>query len=256
MPNQDEKNKVFYGVISQNSINSTALDDIYFGEHSEDLYYESWKKEISQAIRGALEDYVSGSNLERIVELVLDEAEYESNGEIDFNFNDGDYHIVKCLDSDLMILKSPYVTWAPPCSPCVPAAGDLDGAYKQTEIDYSDTKTTQEGNENVSPFYGDHSWRLAYCLGPDFFDEKETGKWVNCEFCEGTGLRNKKDIPDYDESRFHNLLFDDKRVKCWVCQDNEKYGMKGKVKEYKQQTPYPYAPIDENGVIGEWVFPD
>lgn len=36
------------------------------------------------------------------------------------------FHAVDCLDSDVMVLKSRYYTFAPFCSPCVPGAGNLD----------------------------------------------------------------------------------------------------------------------------------
>lgn len=36
------------------------------------------------------------------------------------------YEITSCLDSDYMVLRSPYYTLAAFCSPCVPGAGNLD----------------------------------------------------------------------------------------------------------------------------------
>jgi len=33
---------------------------------------------------------------------------------------------VNCLDSDILVTKSPFYTYAPFCSPCVPGAGNLD----------------------------------------------------------------------------------------------------------------------------------
>ncbi len=61
--------------------------------------------------------------------------EYEGDG----------YKLVDCLDSDIMILESPYFTYAPYCSPCVPGAGNLDDA----------------GETGVK----------TYCLGHDWFDD-------------------------------------------------------------------------------------
>ena len=40
--------------------------------------------------------------------------------------DDGEYQAVDCLDSDIMIVKSPYFTYSRFCSPCVPGAGDLN----------------------------------------------------------------------------------------------------------------------------------
>jgi hypothetical protein len=45
---------------------------------------------------------------------------------IGWHVKDDDYMITQCLDTDAMILKSPYYTFAQFCSPCVPGAGNLD----------------------------------------------------------------------------------------------------------------------------------
>lgn len=43
-----------------------------------------------------------------------------------YYLDDGEHKMVTCLDSDIMILKSPYYTYAQFCSPCVPGAGNLE----------------------------------------------------------------------------------------------------------------------------------
>lgn len=45
---------------------------------------------------------------------------------IGHHFEDADYTLTDCLDSDVMIIRSPYYTYAQFCSPCVPGAGNLD----------------------------------------------------------------------------------------------------------------------------------
>jgi hypothetical protein len=64
---------------------------------------------------------------------------------IGWEYADDGYELTGCLDSDIMVLKSPYYTLAPFCSPCVPGAGDLNSAR-------SDGVKT-------------------YCLGHDWFEE-------------------------------------------------------------------------------------
>lgn len=65
---------------------------------------------------------------------------------IAFNLDDGEYKASQTRDDgDIFILKSPYYTYAPFCSPCAPGAcylrnGDTDGDAK------------------------------AYCFAPDWFD--------------------------------------------------------------------------------------
>ncbi len=43
-----------------------------------------------------------------------------------YTYEDGEYNLTDCLQSDIFVLKSPYYTFAQFCSPCVPGAGNLD----------------------------------------------------------------------------------------------------------------------------------
>lgn len=58
-----------------------------------------------------------------------------------------------CLDSDVMVLDSPFYTFAPFCSPCVPGAGNLDNAQTPTDGDMRD------------------AWAKAYCFGHEWFED-------------------------------------------------------------------------------------
>lgn len=73
-----------------------------------------------------------------------------SSGEEPIGWNytsrDSAYVTEQCLDSDVMLLRSPYFTHAPYCSPCVPGAGNLDGAAQ-----------------------ADPTFPRAYCFGHEFF---------------------------------------------------------------------------------------
>src|SRR5208337_739290 len=53
-----------------------------------------------------------------------------SDEALGWHIDNGEYQMTECLDSDIFVIKSPYFTFAPFCSPCVPGAGDLDGAGK------------------------------------------------------------------------------------------------------------------------------
>lgn len=44
-----------------------------------------------------------------------------------WSLDDGEYKAVDCLDTDVMVLSSPYFTYCQFCSPCVPGAGNLNG---------------------------------------------------------------------------------------------------------------------------------
>jgi hypothetical protein len=61
--------------------------------------------------------------------------------------DDGAYKVTCCLDSDLMVILSPYYTRAQFCSPCCPGAGNLDSPSA------------------LGP--------KTYCLGPDWFEDDQ-----------------------------------------------------------------------------------
>lgn len=70
-----------------------------------------------------------------------------SDEPLDWSIDDGEYKVIDCLDSDAMILKAPYYTYAQYCSPCVPGAGNLD-----------------------NPVSDDDGGVKCYCFGHDWFD--------------------------------------------------------------------------------------
>lgn len=132
--NVDTATGIRYGVISQRSITHEALDDIFFGPHSKDLAYENWLEEIKSGVRSALSDFMSARHVNNLAEHVL---EWDGLGDA-YNgdeghprYDDGDYVIETCLDSDLVVLKSPFYTYAQFCSPCVPGAGNLDNPIEE-----------------------------------------------------------------------------------------------------------------------------
>lgn len=65
---------------------------------------------------------------------------------------DAEYEAVDCLDSDVMVIRSPFYTFGPYCSPCVPGGITLYDDERALEYD------AETGNK-------------AYCFGHDWFDE-------------------------------------------------------------------------------------
>lgn len=148
--NIDTDTGIRYGVISQRSVNSDALDDFYFGSSSTDMARENFNEQLEADLRRALEPYLSSNSIDEAVEAVMDlhciGDEYE--GEMDPLYEDDGYSIQKCLDSDLLVGKSPYFTYAQYCSPCVPGACNLDSPLDPNDCDHV----------------------RCYCLGHDWFD--------------------------------------------------------------------------------------
>lgn len=70
-----------------------------------------------------------------------------SDEPLGYSFIDAEYDLSDCLDSDIMVIRSPYYTRAQFCSPCVPGAGNLD-----------------------APTFVSHEGPRTYALGHDWFE--------------------------------------------------------------------------------------
>lgn len=133
--NIDLENGMRYGVIAQNTVSGEALEQLTFDyalncpECGSDALVKS---------KSIHDDYYCRS----CHTWHMSDACYGETS-IGFHFDDAEYKLIDCLDSDLMVVKSPYFTMARFCSPCVPGAGDLNSP-----------------NGNVQ----------TYCLGADWFD--------------------------------------------------------------------------------------
>lgn len=182
IPNYDAIAGIHYGVISQHSLNADALGEIF--EDSRDLSYEAAIKEAQHSIMVALDlhtdeerknrlmkvlgDFVRDSRIDVRMTDILDldedprhisreaawevvEEDFNDNYQNDYGYSwlyESDGYVLRdCLDSDIMVIKAPFYTWAAQCSPCVPNAGNLDSPRPQ----------------------GDGL--KSYCLGPDWFDK-------------------------------------------------------------------------------------
>lgn len=135
--NIDSKTGIRYGVISQHTPDQDAVQNIW--QNCRDLSFEAFQDEAKLKLRGVLDEYFSDwkhddkpSNLDMAVQNAFESIEqelndsYECDGSAEMLFERDGYKITTCLDSDLMILTSPYFTHAQFCSPCVPGAGNLD----------------------------------------------------------------------------------------------------------------------------------
>lgn len=82
-------------------------------------------------------------------------------------------------DSDIMLIKSPYYTYAQFCSPCAPGAGYLFNSYKlDIPVDNNLTAIMYQVNAEKAGF------PKVYCFGHDWF---EGGKAPYPVFDEKTG---------------------------------------------------------------------
>ena len=212
--NIDTSNRIRFGVINQNEIGQSWYDD------SEAEYGKPCCPHCDNELDKTEEYQLKDEPVLDKDENEIDDEYYCSSCEIGIDGYNPDiypdeplcHYVINdeykahCSDYDIFIEKSPYYTLCQYCSPCAPGAGSImnEGSVK------------------------------AYCFGHDWFEEQETDTWIDCQYCKGTGLRNKKDYAD--TPRFTS--FDDSRFYCPCCEKNEKYGNMGKIKKTIQKAPY------------------
>ena len=80
----------------------------------------------------------------------LDSSECFPDEAQGWHIDDGEYKVIDCLDSDAMVIKSPFYTYAQFCSPCVPGACSMDSPIAAEDITPDSVK--------------------SYCFGHDWFD--------------------------------------------------------------------------------------
>jgi hypothetical protein len=151
--NIDVKTGIRYGVISQHSVGRAWYDDA-----EADYGTPHCPKCGNDAIA-----YVGDTDFEEAEEMdtgpgcadfmclpckyVFDSQDAYSEEPLGYSYTSDEYELSDCLDSDIIVTRSPYYTLAPYCSPCVPGACSLDSAC-------------EDGAK-------------AYCLGHDWFEERK-----------------------------------------------------------------------------------
>ncbi len=144
---------------------------------------------------------------------------------------DGDGYIChqSADDPDIFVIKSPYYTYAQFCSPCAPGAGYLMSPFK-TEIEPG--SAIAAGSVGVYKTAAEAAgFPRVYCFGHDWFDEQETGRVIECRYCEGKGKRH------YEGRQGAEFKT------CHVCSGT------GKVKEMVQRAPYPVFSVETGELI-------
>jgi hypothetical protein len=145
--NIDRATGIRYGCISQNTVSQAWYDS------AEPQYGPPTCPECGVIVMDVTEameewphyrervcdDYACGN-----CRHLLDSGDVYGDEPLGYTVDDGEYRMEDCLGHAIIVTKSPYYTYAPFCSPCVPGAGDLDNA--------------REGGVKT------------YCLGHDWFE--------------------------------------------------------------------------------------
>jgi hypothetical protein len=148
--NIDNDTGIRYGVISQHSVPSDCMEDVYSNGVDED-YAESLanlRSRLQSSLKSVLEDYSGNFDVEAIAEDIINglDIDYEGTGDFTrYSYEHAGLQLTTDSQGDLFITESPYYTLCSFCSPCAPGAGYL----------------TTPGDVK------------AYCLGPDWFNQDQ-----------------------------------------------------------------------------------
>jgi hypothetical protein len=126
-----------YGVISCHNLDSEIVDMIERnGDNvSEREAEEQFRSQINNEIEaGKLSADLFTEEMERRIhewhecsgEHVYRYVEYDDDGKVEVEIHTGWLGGAQLL----FVIRSPFLCFAPPCSPCVPNAGDLDNRYE------------------------------------------------------------------------------------------------------------------------------
>ncbi len=115
--NIDKDTGIRYGVISQHSIMSEAMEDFEYDYG--DSHCPKCGNEVKTR-KGKTEFRC------KICKYNFESDEAYGDEPIGFIYEQGGCILTNCLDTDVFVLKSPYYTFCQFCSPCVPGAGNLD----------------------------------------------------------------------------------------------------------------------------------
>lgn len=137
--NINKETRLRFGVISQDTVGQAWYED------AEADYGEPHCPKCGRELKEPEDRHVC-EHCGHEIRWVGDEC--YGDEPLGFSFEDDKYTLVSCLDFDIMVLKSPYYTYAQFCSPCVPGACNLNSPLT-------------EPSEN----------NRCYCLGPEWFED-------------------------------------------------------------------------------------
>lgn len=131
--NRDEETGIRYGMISQHSVSSYVMDDIYTSGNDEgfDATKEELISTLAHRIQSAVSDYgtLEEDAARCIAEDIVDSDDFQwhdSDESGPYSYEDKGVKVLTTSNNELWVFKSPYYTRAQFCSPFVPGAGNLD----------------------------------------------------------------------------------------------------------------------------------
>ena len=126
-----------YGVIACQSLDPDLVQELWYGPQATDLSYKTALEELRVEVTREVEfEQEDGYDIDDIDEEIEDR--FQSRAEwiqieeptIPGTYEGVEYQIGWLGGAPLLwVLKSPYMTYRSPCSPCVPNAIDLDSDF-------------------------------------------------------------------------------------------------------------------------------
>ena len=141
LPNTNPETGIRYGIISADNLDPEIVHQIWM--EGTDLHWQDRVKEIRDEVMD--DDDILPEDKEDEIDMRLEDesdAWYDDEPVHSFEINCQGYGIVYGQTTWLgggqlvWIFKSPFLTKARLCSPCVPGAGDLDNVYPEGEECY------------------------------------------------------------------------------------------------------------------------
>jgi hypothetical protein len=134
--NIDLETGIRYGVISQNSVSGEALNDME-SDYGPPICPKCDNAAVNIGDDSVVELNLDGEGWTKAQcdweDFVCIDCKYVFGTESAYGeepigqyYDQDGYKLTDCLDSDIMVILSPYYTYAQFCSPCVPGAGSLD----------------------------------------------------------------------------------------------------------------------------------
>lgn len=152
--NIDTETGIRYGVISQHTVSQAWADsaEADYGKPTcpkcgnEAVEYSGDGADIYEHSNGC-SDYQCDACC-----YVFDSGEAYGDEPNGWYYDAEGYVLTDCLDSDIMVIKSPYYTYAQFCSPCVPGAGNLNTPMEQGAKSYCLGHEWFEAEEETTPY--------------------------------------------------------------------------------------------------------
>ena len=158
LSNMNTETGIHFGVIPKNDLFNCAEE---FPNNAKDTSYEEVIDEITETING-LSDYIDEETRKEMIETASENFNDHYEGDCANLLYEQDGFILQANndDPDLFVIKSPFFTMAPSCSPCALGAGYL-----------RDAVCVKKAGQRLKKDWMSRGPYMTYCLPEDWFED-------------------------------------------------------------------------------------